>query len=53
LEIEFSDKNHVTKATVKTGDGMREIEPKVVIAADSVHSKVLNKLVFTNLKALI
>jgi digeranylgeranylglycerophospholipid reductase len=50
VDLEFGEKYHVTKATVKTGNGMREIEPKVVIAADGVHSKVLNKLGFTNLK---
>ena len=50
VDLEFSEKYHVTKAIVKAGDGMREIEPKVVVAADGVHSKVLNKLGFTNLK---
>ncbi len=35
---------------MKTGEGIKEIEPKVVIAADGVHSKVLNKLGFTNLE---
>lgn len=49
-DLEFSEKYHVTKAIVKTGEGMEEIVPKVVIAADGVHSKVLNKLGFTNLK---
>jgi len=50
VDLEFSEKYHVTKAIVKAGEGMEEIVPKVVIAADGVHSKVLNKLVFTNLK---
>ena len=50
VDLEFREKYHVTKAIVKTGDGVKEIEPKVVIAADGVHSKVLNKLGFTNLK---
>jgi digeranylgeranylglycerophospholipid reductase len=50
VDMEFSEKYHVTKAIVKTKDGMKEIEPKVVVAADGVHSKVLNKLGFTNLK---
>jgi digeranylgeranylglycerophospholipid reductase len=35
---------------VKTGDRLEEIVPKVVIAADGVHSKVLNKLGFTSPK---
>ena len=50
VDLEFSENYHVTKATVKTGDRLEEIVPKVVIAADGVHSKVLNKLGFTNLK---
>ena len=50
IDLEFSENYHVTKAIVKTGEGMRKIKPKVVIAADGVHSKVLNKLGFTNLK---
>jgi len=50
IDLEFSENYHVTKAIVKTGDGVKEIEPKVVIAADGVYSKVLNKLGFTNLK---
>jgi digeranylgeranylglycerophospholipid reductase len=50
VDLEFREKYHVTKAIVKTGDGVKEIEPKVAVAADGVHSKVLNKLGFTNLK---
>jgi digeranylgeranylglycerophospholipid reductase len=50
IDLEFNENYHVTKAIVKTGAGIREIKPKVVIAADGVHSKVLNKLGFTNLK---
>ena len=50
IDLEFSDKYHVTKAIVKTGEEVRKIEPKVVIAADGVHSKVLNKLGFTNIE---
>jgi len=50
IDLEFGEKYHVTKAIVKTGDGIKEIEPKVVIAADGMHSKVLNKLDFTNLE---
>lgn len=50
IDLQFSENYHVTKAIVKTGDGVGEIMPKVVIAADGVHSKVLNKLGFTNLK---
>nr|QNO55071.1 thiamine thiazole synthase [Methanosarcinales archaeon ANME-1 ERB7] len=50
IDLEFGEKYHVTKAIVKTGDGIKEIEPKVIIAADGVHSKVLNKLGFTNLE---
>ncbi|MGB2843099.1 MAG: NAD(P)/FAD-dependent oxidoreductase [Halobacteriota archaeon] len=50
MDLEFSENYHVTKAIVKTGDGVSEIEPKVVIAADGVHSKVLDRLGFTNLK---
>jgi len=50
INLEFSEKYYITKAIVRTGVGVREIKPKVVIAADGVHSKVLNKLGFTNLK---
>jgi digeranylgeranylglycerophospholipid reductase len=50
IDLEFSDKNPVTKAIVKTGEEVRKIEPKVVIAADGVYSKVLNKLGFTNIE---
>ncbi|MEA2052463.1 MAG: NAD(P)/FAD-dependent oxidoreductase [Euryarchaeota archaeon] len=50
IGLEFGEKYHVTKAIVKTDEVVREIKPKVVIAADGVHSKVLNKLGFTNLK---
>ena len=50
IDLEFGEKYHVTKAIVKTDEVVREIKPKVVIAADGVHSKVLNKLGFTNLK---
>ena len=48
IDLEFSGNYHVTKAVVKTCEGMEEIKPKVVIAADGVHSTVLNKLGFTN-----
>ena len=48
IDLEFSANYHVTKAVVKTCEGMEEIKPKVVIAADGVHSKVLNTLGFTN-----
>lgn len=50
IDLEFGEKYQVTKAIVKTGEVVREIKPKVVIAADGVHSKVLNKLGFTNLE---
>nr|CAI64146.1 conserved hypothetical protein [uncultured archaeon]CBH36561.1 putative digeranylgeranylglycerophospholipid reductase [uncultured archaeon] len=50
IDLEFKDNYHVTKAIVKTGEEIKEIEPKVVIAADGVHSKVLTKLGFTNLE---
>jgi digeranylgeranylglycerophospholipid reductase len=50
IDLEFNENYHVRKAIVKTGDMMKEIVPKVVIAADGVHSKVLNKLGFTNLE---
>ncbi len=50
IDMEFSENYHVTKAIVKAGDGLEEIVPKVVIAADGVHSKVLNKLGFANPK---
>jgi len=50
VNLEFSEKYHVTKAIVKAGEGMEEIVPKVAVAADGVHSKVLNKLGFTNPK---
>ena len=50
IDLEFGEKYHVTKAIVKTEEVVREIKPKVVIAADGVHSKVLNKLGFTNLE---
>jgi digeranylgeranylglycerophospholipid reductase len=52
IDLEFNENYHVTKAIVKTGAGIREIKPKVVIAADGVHSKVLNKLGFTNLNVV-
>ena len=50
IDLEFGERYHVTKAIVKTDEVVREIKPKVVIAADGVHSKVLNKLDFTNLE---
>ena len=50
IDLEFNDIHHVTKAIVKSGDQINEINPKVVIAADGVHSKVRNKLGFSNLE---
>lgn len=50
IDLEFNDKYHVAKAIVKTREGVREIAPKVVIAADGVPSKVLSKLGFANIE---
>lgn len=41
VDLEFDDKYHVAKVIVKTGEQVREIEPKVVIAADGADSTVL------------
>ena len=41
VDLEFNDEYHVAKAIVKTGEQVREIEPKVVIAADGADSIVL------------
>ncbi|MEA3422066.1 MAG: NAD(P)/FAD-dependent oxidoreductase, partial [Acidobacteriota bacterium] len=51
IDLEFSEEYHVTKAILKEGAKERAIEPKVVIAADGVHSKVLNELGFTNFES--
>jgi len=48
IDLEIGDDHHVTNAIVKTGEQEREIKPKVVIAADGVHSQVLNKLGFAD-----
>jgi len=48
VDLEFNDEYHVAKAIVKTGEQVRKIEPKIVIAADGVHSKVRSKRGFTN-----
>jgi digeranylgeranylglycerophospholipid reductase len=50
IDLELSDGSHVTKAIVKTKEGMKEIKPQVVIGADGVHSKVLDKVGFTNIE---
>jgi digeranylgeranylglycerophospholipid reductase len=44
IDLEFNENYHVTKAIVKTEDAMKEIVPKVVIAADGVNSPVLDLL---------
>ena len=44
IDLEFSEKYHVTKAIVKAGDAIREIKPKVVIATDGVDSTMLDLL---------
>lgn len=44
IDLEINENYHVTKAIMKTGDGIREIKPKVVIAADGVNSTVLDLL---------
>jgi len=41
VDLEFGEKYHVTKAIVKKREGIREISPKVVIAADGADSTVL------------
>ena len=48
VDLEFSENYYVTRAIVKTGEKVRAIKTKVVIAADGVHSKVRSKLGFTN-----
>jgi digeranylgeranylglycerophospholipid reductase len=50
IDLELSDGSHVTKAIVKTKEGVKEIKPQVVIGADGVHSKVLDKVGFTNIE---
>ncbi|MFZ2070545.1 MAG: NAD(P)/FAD-dependent oxidoreductase [Halobacteriota archaeon] len=50
IDLEFNENYHVTKAIVKTGAGIGDIKPNVIIAADGVHSKIVNKLGFTNLE---
>ena len=47
IDLEFSTGSHVTKAIVKTKEGVKEIKPQVVIGADGVHSKVLDTVGFT------
>jgi digeranylgeranylglycerophospholipid reductase len=49
-ELEFDETYLIKKAILKTKYGLKEIEPKAVIAADGVHSKVLNCLGFTDLE---
>jgi digeranylgeranylglycerophospholipid reductase len=49
-DLEFSDDYRVRKAIVQSRKGVLEIEPKAVIAADGVHSKVLNELGFADLE---
>jgi digeranylgeranylglycerophospholipid reductase len=50
LDMEFNTDHQVTAAIVKRGDELKIFKPKVVIAADGVHSKVLNELGFTYLE---
>jgi digeranylgeranylglycerophospholipid reductase len=50
MDLKFNADYKVTDAIVKSGDELRIYKPKVVIAADGVHSKVLNELVFKNLE---
>jgi digeranylgeranylglycerophospholipid reductase len=44
IDLEFGENYRVTKAIVEIGDGVKEIEPKVVIAADGVDSIMLDLL---------
>jgi len=44
IDLEFGENYRVTKAIVKIGDRVKEIEPKVVIAVDGVDSTVLDLL---------
>jgi len=46
IDLDVRDEYNVTKATIKTPEGERQIEPKVVIAADGVDSTVLKLLGF-------
>jgi digeranylgeranylglycerophospholipid reductase len=46
ISLEVKSDYTVTKATVKTPDGERQIKPRVVIAADGVDSTVLKLLGF-------
>lgn len=50
IDVELDDGSQVTKAIVKTNEGVKEIKPQVVIGADGVHSKVLDKLGFTTIE---
>jgi digeranylgeranylglycerophospholipid reductase len=51
IDLEFDGPYRVASAIVKTRDGeVHEIIPRVTIAADGVHSRVLNKLGFTDLE---
>jgi digeranylgeranylglycerophospholipid reductase len=46
INLEVESDSTVTKATVKTPDGEKQIKPRVVIAADGVDSTVLKLLGF-------
>jgi digeranylgeranylglycerophospholipid reductase len=46
VELDIKDEYNVTKATIKTSEGEKQIKPKVIIAADSVDSTVLKLLGF-------
>jgi digeranylgeranylglycerophospholipid reductase len=46
VDLDVKDEYNVTKATIKTSEGEKQIKPKVIIAADSVDSTVLKLLGF-------
>jgi len=52
IDLTLEHDDTVTQALVRTGDGAeREIIPRVVIAADGVHSRVLAKLGFVDVES--
>ena len=46
VDLDVKDEYNVTKVTIKTSKGEKQIKPKVIIAADSVDSTVLKLLGF-------
>jgi digeranylgeranylglycerophospholipid reductase len=50
IDMKFNADHQVMDAIVKSGDELKIFKPKVVIAADGVHSKVLNELGFKYLE---